>query len=147
MEALAISAANLDTIEKNLGDMAKELGGVVSHVSDVSDHVNEVESRVADLNQEVKDLMKDIRENTIITGARQSIMYNNEQIDKKFGYYDNVRRNTLSLIDACLHSNIRVSSLIKLRDNVLLNNPNYWLANALCAVASWILDDKKYKTL
>mgnify|MGYP002853278625 CR=1 FL=1 len=142
MEALAISAANLDIIEQNLGTMAKELGGVVSNVSDVNEHVNEVENKVASLNQEVKDLVKDIRENTIITSARQSIMYNNEIIDKKFGYYDNVRRNALSLLDACLHSNIRVNSLIKLRDNILLNNPNYWLANALCALTSWVLNDK-----
>ena len=25
---------------------------------------------------------------------------------------------------------------------LLLNNPNYWLANALSAVAFWLLDDK-----
>ena len=143
MEALTISAANLDTIEKNLGSVAKELNGVVSNVSDVREHVNEMDNKVEDLHNEVKNLVKDIKETTIITNARQAIMYNNEQIEKKYGYYDNVRRNTLSLLDACLHSNIRISSLIKLRDNILLNNPNYWLANALCALTSWILDDKE----
>ncbi len=143
MEALTISEANLDIIEKNLGTMARELGGVVHNVSDVNEHVNEVENKVEDLNHEIKNLIKDIKETTIITNARQTIMYNNEQIEKKYGYYDHVRRNTLSILDACMHSNIRISSLIKLRDNVLLNNPSYWLANALCALTSWILNDKE----
>ncbi len=143
MEALTISPANLNAIEQNLGKVANELNGVVNNVSDVNQHVNEVENKVNDLNSEIKGLIKDIKETTILTNARQAIMYNNEQIDKKYGYYDNVRRNTLSILDACLNSNIRITSLIKLRDNILLNNPNYWLANALCALTSWLLDDKE----
>lgn len=143
MEALTISPANLNVIEQNLGKVASELNGVVNNVSDVNQHVNEVENKVNDLNSEIKGLIKDIKETTILTNARQAIMYNNELIDKKYGYYDNVRRNTLSILDACLNSNIRITSLIKLRDNILLNNPNYWLANALCALTSWLLDDKE----
>lgn len=99
MEALAISAANLNAIEKNLGDVAKELTGVIVNVNDVNDQVNKVEEKVSTLNDEVKNLVKEIRETTIITNARQSIMYNNEQIEKKYGYYDQVRRTTESLID------------------------------------------------
>ncbi len=143
MEALTISPANLQTIEHNLGAMANELNNVVGNVSDVNQHVNEVENKVEDINNEIKNLIKDIKETTILTNARQAIMFNNEQIDKKYGYYDNVRRNTMSILDACLHSNIRISSLAKLRDNILLNNPNYWLANALCALTAWLLDDKE----
>ena len=100
MEALAISAANLETLEHNLGAVAKELSGVVTNVNDVNNQVNKVEAQVSTLNNEVKNLVQEIRENTIITNARQSIMYNNSQIDKRYGYYDKVRRTTESLMDA-----------------------------------------------
>ena len=86
MEALAISAANLNTIEENLGAVAKELSGVINNVSTVNDQVNKVESKVETLNDEVKSLVKEIRETTIITNARQSIMYNNSEIEKKYGF-------------------------------------------------------------
>lgn len=142
MDALTISAANLNTIEKNLGAVADELSGVVSNVSTVTNQVNKVESQVATLNNEVKNLVKEIRETTIITNARQSIMYNNEQIEKKFSYYDKVRRTTESLLDAITNSAISRRSLYSLNQNILLNNPNYWLSNALVAVSSWILNDK-----
>lgn len=141
MEALAISAANLNTIEENLGAVAKELSGVITNVSTVNNQVNKVESKVATLNDEVKSLVKEIRETTIITNARQSIMYNNSQIEKKYGYYDKVRRTTESLMDAIENSSIRKDSLRDLNQELILNNPNYWLSNALAALTSWLLND------
>lgn len=142
MEALAISAANLETIEKNLGAVAKELTGVITNVNDVNNQMTKVEDKVESLNDEVKNLVKEIRETTIITNARQSIMYNNAQIEKKYGYYDKVRRTTESLMDAIDHSNISINALTDLKQELILNNPNYWLSNALAALTSWLLDDK-----
>lgn len=142
MEALAISAANLDTIERNLNSVANELTGVITNVSTVNTHVAKVENQVNNLNNEVQNLVKEIRETTIITNARQAIMYNNDQIEKKYGYYDKVRRTTESLLDAVEHSNISVNALVNLKQDLILNNPNYWLSNALAALSSWLLDDK-----
>lgn len=141
MEALTISAANLDTIEQNLGAVAKELSGVINNVSSVNSQVNKVETKVATLNDEVKSLVKEIRETTIITNARQSIMYNNSQIEKKYGYYDRVRRTTESLMDAIENSSISIKALEDLKQELILNNPNYWLSNALAALTSWLLND------
>ncbi len=143
MEALTISAANLNTIEENLGSVAKELGGVISNVNNVNDHVHDIENKVTGLNNEVKNLVNEIRETTIITNARQNIMYNNAQIEKKFGYYDNLRRQTTSLLDAISNSNISLDSIIKLREDILLNNPNYWLANAIAALTYWLQDKRE----
>ncbi len=143
MEALTISAANLDIIEKNLGAVAQELNGVITNVNDVNSQVNKVEAKVEGLNDEIKNLVKEIRETTIITNARQSIMFNNEQIEKKYGYYDRVRRTTESLLDAVQHSNISIKSLHNLKQELILNNPNYWLSNALAALTSWILNDRE----
>ena len=142
MEALTISAANLNTIEENLGSVAKELGGVINNVNNVNDHVHEIDSKVTGLNNEVKNLVNEIRETTIITNARQNIMYNNAQIEKKFGYYDSLRRQTTSLLDAISNSNISLESIIKLREDILLNNPNYWLANAIAALTYWLQDNR-----
>lgn len=142
MEALAISAANLETIERNLGAVAQELTGVITNVNDVNNQMTKVENKVESLNDEVKNLVKEIRETTIITNARQNIMYNNAQIEKKYGYYDKVRRTTESLMDAIEHSSISVNALNDLKQELILNNPNYWLSNALAALTSWLLDDR-----
>lgn len=142
MEALTISAANLSTIEKNMMQVADELSGVISNVSSVNNQVNKVEDQVATLNNEVKNLVKEIRETTIITNARQNIMYNNEIIDKKFSYFDNVRRATESVLDAINNSAISRNFLYNMNQKLLLNNPNYWLSNALSALNYWVLNDR-----
>lgn len=142
MEAYTISSANLDIIENNLGAVADELSGVIKNVNDVNNQVNSVDKKVSSLDNEIKNLVKEIRETTIITNARQNIMYNNDIIDKKFGYFNNVRRTTLSVIDSINNSKLNKEYLIELRQKILLNNPNYWLTNALSALVSWLVDDK-----
>lgn len=142
-EALAISAANLDTIEKNLGSVADALTGVITDVSTVNTQVTNVETKVEGLNNELKNLVKEVRENSILTNARQSIMYNNDQLEKKYGYYDAVRRMTEGFLDSVEHSNLRKKTVKNLREQLIVNNPNYWLSNALSALSSWTLNDKE----
>lgn len=142
MEALTISAANLDTIEKNLGAVASELSGVINNVSSVNNQVNKVEEQVNSLNDEVKRLVSEIRETTILTNARQNIMYNDSLLEKNYGYFNKVRRTTESLLDAINHSSINVGTLISLQQELIINNPNYWLANALASLTSWLLNDR-----
>ena len=98
MEALTISQANLNVIAQNMESVAKELGGVINHINEVSSKVNNVENKIGGINGEINDVIEEIRSNTIINNARQSILYNNSIIDKKFGYYDALRRRVESLI-------------------------------------------------
>jgi len=102
-----------------------------------------MEEKVEGLNNEVKSLVKEIQETTIITNARQSIMYNNDQIEKKYGYYDKVRRITESLLQSIENSNISVNAIRNLRQDLILNNPNYWLANALACLTAWVTNDRE----
>ena len=60
-----------------------------------NNQVTKVEAQVNTLNDEVKNLVKEIRETTIITNARQTIMYNNDQIEKKYGYYEDDKQKIL----------------------------------------------------
>jgi len=149
MNEKLISAANLDAIEDNLHYVADELSGVITNVNTVNQQINGIEENISSLNDKISDLVKNISETTIVNNAKQSIMYNNEQIEKKYGYFDIVRRRTESLLSAIDSSNISKTSLLKMKEDLLLNNPNYWLANALAALLSWIIDDKEntYKEL
>lgn len=143
MEAYAISSANLDIIEKNLGSVAQELSGVIQNVDSVNAQVNNVNEKVSNLDNEIKNLVKEIRETTFITSARQNIMYNNEQIEKKYGYYDDVRRKALSVISSINSSNVDKNFLVKEVQSAILNNPNYWLTNAYAALVAWIIDKRQ----
>lgn len=143
MEEQLISSANLNAIEDNLDYVAKELSGVITNVNSVNEQINSIEENISNLNDELGNLVKEIRETTIINNARQSIMYNNEQIEKKYGYFDIVRRRTESLISAINSSKVNKQALLNMKEDLLLNNPNYWLSNALIALLSWVINDKE----
>ncbi len=142
-QPLVISEANLSIIERNLNTVANELSGVVANVNSVNSQMNDVGNRVDQLNNDLQSLVRELRENTTITNARQAIMYNNDFIEKKYGYYSQVRRMTEGLIDSIERSSIKKSFLSNLREELIVNNPNYWLSNALSAVSLWLLNDKE----
>ena len=142
MEAVAISQANLNTIAQNMEAVAKELNGVINNINDVNNKMNNMDSKILGLNNDVNSIIEEIRSNTIINNARQSIMYNNNIIEKKYGYYDNLRRNIESMLER-LDNNILTENEIKnLKNNISMNNPNYWLANASLAIINWLLNNK-----
>ena len=142
MDRLVLAPADLNTMENNMEVVANELSGVVTNVNSLNEQMSAIEENVNGLSDEFNRLMKELKENTILNNARQSIIFNNEQINKKYGYFDTVRRKTISILDAINNSNINKSTLIKSREELLLNNPNYWLSNALASLISWILNDK-----
>ena len=97
MEALTISQANLNTIENNMQSVATELRGVIEHINEVNNRINNVENKVSGVNNDINNVVEEIRVNTILNNARQNIIYNNSIIEKKFGYYDSLRRKTENL--------------------------------------------------
>lgn len=147
MEALTISQANLNTIENNMQSVATELRGVIEHITEVNNRINNVESKVSGVNNDINNVVEEIRVNTILNNARQNIIYNNSIIEKKFGYYDSLRRKTESLLDCIKNNNLDKNTLIDLRNNITMNNPRYWLANATLSIIYWLLNNKEDSNL
>ena len=141
MEALTISQANLSTLEQNMESVARELNGVINHINEVNSKVNNVESKIGGINGEINNVIEEIRANTIINNARQSIIYNNSIIEKKFGYYDLLRRNVESLVENLENHTLTEESISKLKNSITMNNPRYWLANATLSIIYWLLDN------
>ena len=100
-------------------------------------------AKVQNINGEINNVIEEIRSNTIINNARQSIMYNNDIIEKKYGYYDTLRRKVESIIENIENEDIDTSILIKLKEDIITNNPRYWLANTSLSIIYWLLDNKE----
>ncbi len=143
MEALTISEANLNALEDNLAELTKGLNAVMANMDNMNNAVNVMENKVGGIDNGLQSVLEEIKSNTILNNARQNIMFNNSIIEKKFGYYDKLRRNVESLIEAVENNSIEKSSLTNLKDNIMMNNPRYWLSNATVALIYWLLDDKE----
>lgn len=149
MSTLAISAANLETLENNLHTLANNVGDVYQSVSNVTGHVNDIDSKVTSvtenvktLEEEIKSFMLEIRENSIVGNARQTILMDQAELDKKFGHYDEIRRKINGILQSTDLNAIKKSTMLSISEQTLVNAPNYWLAPALVALCAWILNDK-----
>ena len=150
MDALAISAANLDTLEQNLNVLANNVNDVYQSVNNVTGHVNEIDNKVTSvtdtvksLEEEIKNFMLEIRESSIVGNARQTILMDENELNKKFGHYDKIRRKTLGILQATDLNIIKKKTIETMSENTLINTPDYFLSPALTALCSWILNDKE----
>ena len=136
-DAVVLSAANLDTIEKNLGSLATNVGMVNSSIEHVNTKVNSVTESVKTVEEEIKKFMLEIRESTIVSNAKQSIIMDQDELNKKYGHYDSVRRKVNGIFQATDINSVKKATIENVSQEVIVDTPNYWLAPALVAICAW----------
>ena len=141
-QAVVMSAANLDIIENNLGQLAKNIGSVSVNVEQVDNKVNKVTDSVKTIEDEIKNFMVEIRGSTIVSNAKQSIMMSQEELNKQYGHYDNVRRKINGIFQATDINAVKKSTIENISEQVIIDTPNYWLAPALVSLCAWLTDNK-----
>ena len=141
-----MSAANLYGIEDNLGQLAKNIGNVSINVDQVDTKVNKVTDSVKTIEDEIKNFMVEIRGTTIVSNAKQSIMMSQEELNKQYGHYDNVRRKINGIFQATDINAVRKSTIENISEQVIIDTPNYWLAPALVSLCAWLTDNKDLAT-
>lgn len=65
-----------------------------------------------------------------------------QEIEKKFGHYDEVRRTTIGILQATDAGLVRQNTIQNVTEELMLAAPGYWLAPALVSLSSWIKDDR-----
>lgn len=140
-----ISTADLSRIHRSLGhidDSLKAINGrietVNSRVGVVEQNVNLVESEVASLARDFHDFVQmQVRANEK-ANAQQRLIQIRQELEKKFGHYDVVRRTATGVLQANDLGIIRKGSITNITEDLMITTPDYWLAPCLVALAAWI---------
>lgn len=135
-----ISTADLSAIERNLSMIHDHLQQVNSNVVAVDSHVDTVEGELQALtdefhtfvNQQVRANRKQFAETRLVE-IRQ-------ELEKRFGHYDVVRRTATGILQATDLGMIREESIHGATEDLMIKTPGYWLAPALVALSAWISD-------
>lgn len=141
-DAAMISVADLGVIENNLGKLATNIGNVSVNVEEVDTKVNKVTDSVQTIEEEIKNFMVEIRGTTIVSNAKQSIMMSQDELNKQYGHYDNVRRKINGIFQATDINAVRKSTIENISEQVIIDTPNYWLAPALVSLCAWLTDNQ-----
>ncbi len=147
MADYAISSANLSAIESGLNAISRNLGTlnnnieVVDHrVGEVNDNVKIVYDAVGALAQDFTNFVQlQIRANAL-SKAQQRVIQVRQEMEKRFGHYDIVRRTTTGILQADDLGIVKKETISNATEGLMISTPGYWLAPCLVALSAWIND-------
>lgn len=147
MSDYAISYADLSVIESglrainsNLGTLNNNIDVVNSNVDRVDDNVRVVYNEVGALAAEFRSFVQTWRFADNRTKAQQRLLEINQDLEKRFGHYDVVRRTTTGILQADDLGLVKKDTITTATEELMIATPGYWLTPCLVALAAWIND-------
>lgn len=139
-EQYAISAANLNYIEKNLNSIHRDLEVIDSSVDTVNDNVKIVYDEIGALAKDFHDFIQLQVKANRLGQAHTKLVQIRQELEKKYGHYDIVRRTTTGILQADDLGLVKKDTISNATEELMISTPNYWLAPCLVALAAWIND-------
>ncbi|MFV0637023.1 DUF456 domain-containing protein [Mitsuokella sp. WILCCON 0060] len=138
-----IQTADLSRIASNLEAIHGRIAAVDTHVDAVEGELlhtkSELEALVDEFHAFVNEQMLRNREQL----AETRVVKLRQEIQKRFGHYDVVRRMATGILQATDIGIIRKEIINNATEDVMIKTPGYWLAPCLVALAAWIADNKE----
>ena len=137
-----ISRANLAHIETNLSAIAQRMHQLSSAVSSIDRKVSDVDSKVdnfysefVELRDEFDEFVAESKRIAALADAKQSIVILKQEIEENFGYYDEVRRHTVGILNANDIGIVRKETMSNATEELMMKAPRYWLAPVFCLIS------------
>ncbi len=147
MADYAISYANLSAIESGLIAINNNLGTINNNIEVVDNNVDSVRNNVQIVYNEVEALaqafyafVQQQKMDTAYMKAQSRIIQIRQELEKKFGHYDIVRRTTTGILQADDIGIVKKDTISNATEELMISTPGYWLAPCLVALAAWIND-------
>ncbi len=135
-----IEQADLRTIERNLGAIHEDLQVIDSGVDTVNSNVKVVYDEIGSLAQEFHDFIAVQQRANRLGQAETRLVKIRQELDKKYGHYDIVRRTTTGILQADDLGIVKKDTINTATEEMMISTPGYWLAPCLVALAAWIND-------
>lgn len=132
----------VQVVNSNLGIVSERVGGLERNIADVCTQVDNVYTQVDNLAQAFfAFVVKDERDKQL-QRSMTDIIRIRQELEKKFGYYDEVRRRATGILQAVDISVVRKETIASCTEELMLSAPRYWLAPCLIALSAWINNDQ-----
>ena len=140
-DVVSIHPADLRTIENNLKAINSELDVLHSNVNTVNDNISTVYDEVQKLAEDFYNFVGEQMKANNKQNSQQRIIQLNQDIEKRFGHYDIVRRHTTGILQADDLGIVKKDVISNASEEIMISTPGYWLAPCLVALAAWINND------
>lgn len=133
---------SLSTINNNIGTLNANIDVVGSNVKLTNDNVKVVFDEVSALARDFHDFVQMQMRANAKSNSQQRLIQIRQEIEKRFGHYDIVRRTTTGILQADDLAIVKKSTISNATEELMISTPGYWLAPCLVALAAWINDEK-----
>lgn len=140
MSDRVIQQADLSVIENCLGAIHVELETIDSGVGTVNNNVRIVQDKVGNLAREFHDFINIQQKANRLNQAETRLVKIRQELEKKYGHYDNVRRTTTGILQADDLGIVKKETISNVTEEMMISTPGYWLAPCLVALAAWVND-------
>lgn len=147
MAEYSISSANLNAIERSLDNIDSNISTLNDNLGVVDSHVDQVNSNVKVIYDEVETLAREFRDFVQLqvqmhekSNSQQRLIQIHQELEKRFGHYDIVRRTTTGILQADDLGIVKKETIRNATEELMISTPGYWLAPCLVALAAWIND-------
>lgn len=148
-EQYMITAANLNYIENRLNSLQNNIEVIDSNLGTLNNNVQIVYDKIDALANDFNTFVQEQTKANRLTQAHTIIVQVRQELEKKYGHYDIVRRTTTGILQADDLGIVKKDTISAATEELMISTPNYWLAACLVALSAWINDQKElaYKAL
>ncbi|HEV8578194.1 MAG TPA: hypothetical protein VGX68_03845 [Thermoanaerobaculia bacterium] len=151
-----ILAGVLDRIDSRVRDihasippMVQALAVIGSEVQAIDHQVDVLQTRQGETQkflvsfyEEFHGYVEDYRRRTELQLAETRIVKVRQELEHKFGHYDEVRRRVTGILQATDLAIVRAETVRTTAEELMLGAPRYWLAPGLVALMAWIVGER-----
>ncbi|KAB7790275.1 hypothetical protein [Bifidobacterium leontopitheci] len=129
--------------------LSNEIDTVDVRVKEVDGNVKIINSKVEQLAEDFDNFVNMQTKANRLGQAETRLVKIRQELEKKYGHYDLVRRTTTGILQANDLGLVKKSTITNASEELMISTPGYWLAPCLVALAAWINDqrDLAYKAL
>ena len=140
MSERIIHQADLRAIENNLRSIHEGLRAIDDRVDLANENLQTVYDEIGSLAQEFHDFVNIQQKANRLSQAETRLVKIRQEIEKKYGHYDVVRRTTTGILQADDLGIVKKETISTATEELMISTPGYWLAPCLVALAAWIND-------
>lgn len=140
MSERIIHQADLRAIENNLRSIHEGLRVIDDRVDLANENLQTVYDEIGSLAQEFHDFVNIQQKANRLSQAETRLVKIRQEIEKKYGHYDVVRRTTTGILQADDLGIVKKETISTATEELMISTPGYWLAPCLVALAAWIND-------
>lgn len=143
MSEIAVDNGLLLQVDRNVRACLNNIQIVNGQILVLQDNVADAQERLKKLRAFVEAMRREQRNAAALQRALTEIIRVRQELEQKFGKYQEVRDSMLGILQANDAKLVTTSAISRISEELMISTPNYWLAPCVVALAAWISNNEE----